>query len=114
MDHHERFLTDLREDVEHEYTRRHDLLMTVRRLRSDLEKYRSEVAFVQLKNEREKRHLRDGLEAARRDTTLLKDQLESFVRDHKNMSIIIERVVCLRSRKRPRTDSAGGYDQHKT
>ena len=104
----------MREDVDYEYDRRHDLLATVRRLRTDREKDRLDFAFVQPKNEREKRHFRDGLEAARRETTLLKDQLESLVRDHNNMLLILERVGCLRSRKRPRTDSVGGYDQHKT
>ena len=55
---HERYLTQLREDVDYEYYRRHDLLSTVRRLRADREKDRSDFAFAQLENEREKRHLR--------------------------------------------------------
>ena len=88
--------------------------MNVRRLRTDREKDRSDIAFIQLKNEREKRHLRDGLEAGRRKTALLKELLESLVRDHKNLLGILERASCLRARKRPRTDSTGEDDQHKT
>ena len=75
---HERVLTELRKEVEHEYNRRHDFLTTVRRLRTDREKNRSEFAFDQLDNEREIRHLRDELGAARRETALLRDQHEIF------------------------------------
>ena len=74
LGHHERYLTELREDVDHEYNRRHDLLTTVRRLRTNREKDRSEFAFAQLENERETRYLRDELEAALRDRALLEDQ----------------------------------------
>ena len=62
----------------------------MRRLHTDREKDRSNFAFSQLENEREKRHLRDGLEAASRETALLKDQLECLVLDNKNMLRIIE------------------------
>ena len=44
----DRVLPELREDVEHEHSRRHDLLMTVRCLRTDREKDRSEFAFARL------------------------------------------------------------------
>ena len=40
----DRVLTELREDVEHEHIRRHDLLTTVRRLRTGREKDRSQFA----------------------------------------------------------------------
>ena len=109
-----RVLTELSEDVEHEYSRRHYLLTTVQRLRTDREKYRSDLAFAQLENERDIRVLRDKLEATRRKTALLRDQHDNLVRDHKNLLGILERAGHLRSRKRPRTDSTGGYDQHKT
>ena len=58
---HERVLTELREDVEHEHSRRHDLQTTVRRLRTDREKDRSEFALSQLEKEREIRHMCDEL-----------------------------------------------------
>ena len=47
---HERYLAQLREDVDYEYDRRHDLMSTVRRLRTDREKDRSDFAFTQLEN----------------------------------------------------------------
>ena len=59
LGHHERVLTELKEDVEHEHSRRHELLTTVRRLRTDREKDRSEFAFAQLENERKISYLRD-------------------------------------------------------
>ena len=65
-------------------------------------------------NERERRLLRDELAASRRETALLKEQHDILVRDHKNLLEIIERAGCLRSRKRPRTDSTVGDDQHRT
>ena len=89
-------------------------MTSVRRLCADWEKDRSDFAFAQLKNEREKQHLRDGIEVARRKTAFLNVQHESLVHDHKNLLGSIERADCLRSRKRPRTDSTGGDDQHKT
>ena len=96
----------------HEHSRRHDLLTTVRRLRTDREKGRSEFAFAQLEKERKIRHLRDDLGAARRETALLRHQHENLVRDHKILLGILERAGHLRSRKRPRADSTGGDDQH--
>ena len=111
---HWRYLTELRADVNHEYDRRHDMLATVRRLRTYREKDRSDFAFAQLKSEREKQRLRDEQEAARSETASLKDQLGCLVRDHKNLLGILERASYLRSRKRPRTDGTGGDDQHKT
>ena len=83
-------------------------------LRSDGDKDRSEFAFAQLESERERRSLRDELEAARREAASTKDQLQCFVRDHKNLLGILERAGYLRSCKRPRTDGTGGDDQHKT
>ena len=114
MGNHERSLTELREDVDNEYDRRHDLKTAVRRIRTDREKYRSDFAFVQLEGEGKKPRLRDELEAARRKTASLKDQLEVLVRDHKNRLGILERGGCLCSHKRSRTDSMGGYDQRNT
>ena len=69
-------LTELREDVEQEYNRRHDLLKTVRRLRTDREKDRSEFAFAQLENERDIPYLLDEPVAALRSNALMKDQHE--------------------------------------
>ena len=68
----------------------------------------------QLENYRDIRYLRDELEAARRETALLRDQQENFVRDHKNLLGILERAGHVCSPKRPRTDSTGGDDQHRT
>ena len=89
-------------------------MTSVRRLCADWEKDRSDFAFAQLENERENRRLRDELEAARCKTASLKDQFKGLVSDHKNLMGILERGGCLRSRKRPRTNSTGGDDQHKT
>ena len=114
LGHHERVLTELREDVKYECDRRHDLQTAVRRLRTDREKYRSDFAFVQLESERENRRLRDELEAARRETASLKDQLECLVRDYKNLLGILERSGYLRSCKSTRTDSTGGDAPRKT
>ena len=47
-----RVLTELRVRLEHECNRRHELLTTVRRLRTDREKDRSDFEFAQLDNER--------------------------------------------------------------
>ena len=85
LGHHERVLTKLKEVVEHEHSRRHDFQTTVRRLRTDREKDRSEFAFAQLEKEREIHFLRDELGAARRETALLRDQHENLVRDYKKL-----------------------------
>ena len=100
--------------MEHEYSRRHDWLTTVRRLCTDPEKERSEFAFAQLENERNIHHLHDELEAARRETALLRYQHEDLVRDVKNLMGILERAGHLCSRKTPRTYITGEDDQHKT
>ena len=76
--------------MEHEHCRRHDFLTTVRRIRADREKDLSEFAFAQIEKEREICRLRDELEAARRETALLRDQHENLVRDHKNLLGILE------------------------
>ena len=110
LGHHERVLTELREDVYYEYDRRHDLQTAVRRVCTDRENYISNFSFVQLESERDNRRLREELESARRETASLMYQLEGLVRDHKNLLGIFEYGGCLRSRKRSRTDSTGGDD----
>ena len=99
--------------MEHENNHRHDLLTTVRRLRTDRDRDRSDFALAKLENERERRVLCEELAAARRETALLKDQHESLLRDLKNMFGILQHAGCLYSRKRPRTVSTGGDTQHK-
>ena len=71
--------------MDHDFIRRHDLLTTVRCLRTVREKDRSDSAFDQLENERDLCLLCDELSAARRETEVLKDQHESLARDHKNI-----------------------------
>ena len=107
-------LTKLREEVKHEYNRRHYLLVTLRRLHTDREKDRSDFALAQLENKRERRVLREELAVARRENMLLRYQHESLVRDHKNMLGILEYNGYLSFRKRPRTSSTGGVARHKT
>ena len=107
-----RVLTELRVGLEHECNRRHELLTTVRRLRTDREKDRSDYTFAQLEIERYISLLRDELVADCRETALPKDGQESFVHDHKNLLGILERSGCQISRARPRTDSTGGDAQH--
>ena len=114
MGNHERYLTELRDDVDHEHYRRHDLQSVVRCLRADHEKDRSEFAFAQLESERKQCRLRDEIEAARREAASTKDQLKCLVREHKNLYGIPERAGYLRSPKRSRTDGTGGDDQHRT
>ena len=89
--------------MEHKYNRCHDLLTTVRRLRTDKEKDRLD--FAHLESERKSHGLRNELAAAHCENSLLKDQHERFDRDHKKLMRFFDRVGCLRSRKRPCTDS---------
>ena len=49
--HYDCVLNKLRKEVEHEHSSRHELLTTVRRLRTDRAKDRSEFAFAHLENE---------------------------------------------------------------
>ena len=99
--------------MEHEHNSRHESQTTVRRLRADREKDRSEFAFAQLDNERDIRYLRDELEAARREEALMRDQHENVIRDHKNQLGILKRAGHLYSQTRPRADSTGGDNQLK-
>uniref|UniRef100_M4BIK6 RxLR effector candidate protein n=1 Tax=Hyaloperonospora arabidopsidis (strain Emoy2) TaxID=559515 RepID=M4BIK6_HYAAE len=86
----ERVTCELREDIEHERSRRLGLNDNVTRLSSERERDRSDFAFAQLENERNQRSLRDELVEARQDTSRLRGEIyglqtraDSQHREHK-------------------------------
>ena len=100
-------------DVEREYISCHDLMKTVHCHSAVRDTDRSDDAFDQLENERERHLLRDEQVATRRESTFPNDQPEKFVRDHKNLLVVRERVRCFRSLKRICTDITEEDVQHK-
>ena len=94
---HYRILDDLREDVEHERNRHHDLTSTVQSYRVYRLDDRAQFAFSLVENDREHRALRDELRLARRDIETLQDQYQILFRNQKNLLGILERFGGLSS-----------------
>ena len=65
------------------------------------------------RTETERRTLRDDLATARHEIEFYKNQLENSVRDQNKLLGILDHGLCLRSRKKPRTESTGGDGQYK-
>ena len=110
---HDRDLRDLSDRLDHERDVRRSLEQKVLRLRIDRSDDRSEYVHSLLESERGRHALRDELSSARREIESLPTQLENLVRDHKNRLGILERIDCVRPRKKPLTDSTGGANQHR-
>ena len=94
----ERVTCELREDLEHERSRRLGLNDNVTRLSSERERDRSDFAFAQLENERNQRSLRDELVDARQDISRLRGEIpelqtraDSQHREHKYLLEMLER-----------------------
>ena len=75
---------------------------------------RSEFALYQLKNERARQVFRDEVADLRRQNAVLLSQIEKLAWDQKNLLEVLERGGCIRPRKKPRADGAGGDDRHRT
>uniref|UniRef100_M4BNI7 RxLR effector candidate protein n=1 Tax=Hyaloperonospora arabidopsidis (strain Emoy2) TaxID=559515 RepID=M4BNI7_HYAAE len=94
----ERVTCELREDLEHERSRRLGLVDNVTRLSSERKRDRSDFAFAQLENERTQRSLRDKLVEARQDISRLRGEIselqtraDSQHREHKSLLEMLER-----------------------
>ena len=94
----ERVTCELREDIEHERSRRLGLVDNVTRLSSERERDRSDFAFAQLENEQTQHSLRDELLEARQDISRLRGEIselqtraDSQHREHKYLLEMIER-----------------------
>uniref|UniRef100_M4BW02 Uncharacterized protein n=1 Tax=Hyaloperonospora arabidopsidis (strain Emoy2) TaxID=559515 RepID=M4BW02_HYAAE len=105
----ERVRCELREDIEHERSRRLGLVDHVTCLSSERERDRSDFAFAQLENERTQRFLRDELVGARQDISQLRGEISEFQtradnqhREHKYLLEMLERKGFLH-RKKSRT-----------
>ena len=68
----------MREDIEHERSRRLGLVDNVSRLSAERERDRSDFAFAQLENEWTQRSLRDELVEARQDLSRLAGRYPNF------------------------------------
>uniref|UniRef100_M4BPW8 Uncharacterized protein n=1 Tax=Hyaloperonospora arabidopsidis (strain Emoy2) TaxID=559515 RepID=M4BPW8_HYAAE len=93
-----RITCELREDFEHERSRRLDLVDNVTRLSSEREKDRSDFAFAQLENKQAQRSLRDELVESRQDISRLRGEIpelqtraDSQHREHKYLLEMLER-----------------------
>ena len=107
-------LHDLYDRTEQERQDRLFLEAWVQRIRLYRSDDRSEFAFYQLENERRRRAFRDEVADISRQRAALQSQIEKLDRDQKNLLEVLERGGCIRPRKRPRGDSKGGDDRHKT
>uniref|UniRef100_M4B922 RxLR effector candidate protein n=1 Tax=Hyaloperonospora arabidopsidis (strain Emoy2) TaxID=559515 RepID=M4B922_HYAAE len=74
----ERVTCELREDLEHERSRRLGLVDNVTRLSSERERDQSDFAFAQLENERNQRSFRDELVEARQDISRLRGEISEL------------------------------------
>uniref|UniRef100_M4C3J4 RxLR effector candidate protein n=1 Tax=Hyaloperonospora arabidopsidis (strain Emoy2) TaxID=559515 RepID=M4C3J4_HYAAE len=97
--HLERVTCELREDLEHERSRRLDLIDNVTRLSLEREKNRSDFAFAQLENERAQRSLRG-------DISELQTRADSQHREHKYLLEMLERKGFLHRKKSRTGDTA--------
>ena len=111
---HDRDLRDLSDRLDHERDVRRSFEQKVLRLRIDRSDDRSEYVHSLLESERGRHALRDELSSARREIESLQTQLGSLVRDHKNLLGILDQGGNIRPQKKPRTDTTGGADQHRT
>uniref|UniRef100_M4BAD5 Uncharacterized protein n=1 Tax=Hyaloperonospora arabidopsidis (strain Emoy2) TaxID=559515 RepID=M4BAD5_HYAAE len=105
----ERVTCELREDLEHERSRRLGLVDNVTHFSSERERDRSDFAFAQLENERTQRSLRDELVKARQDISRLRGEIselqtraDSQHREHKHLLEMLESKGFLH-RKKSRT-----------
>uniref|UniRef100_M4BWX9 RxLR effector candidate protein n=1 Tax=Hyaloperonospora arabidopsidis (strain Emoy2) TaxID=559515 RepID=M4BWX9_HYAAE len=108
-----RVTCELREDLEHERSRRLGLVDNVTRLSSEKERDRSDLAFAQLENERTQRSLRDELVEARQDISRLYGEIyelqtraDSQHREHKYLLEMLERREFLHRKKSRTGDTA--------
>ena len=97
---------ELREDIEHERSRRLGLNDNVTRLSSERERDRSDFTFAHLENERTQHSLRDELVEARQDISRLHGEIselqnraDSQHREHKYLLEMLERKGFLHRRK---------------
>ena len=102
----ERVTCELREDIEHERSRRLSLVNNVNYLSSERESDRSDFAFAQLENERTQRSLRYELVEARQDISRLCGEISELQtrteiqrREHKYLLEMLERKSFLQRRK---------------
>ena len=107
-------LRDLINRVEHERQDRLYLDDWMQRLRLQRSDDRAEWAFHQLENERKSQSLRDEVADVRCQHLAYQRQIKKVERYLKNLEDALGRVGCIRPRKKPRTDSTGGDDRHKT
>uniref|UniRef100_M4BQM4 RxLR effector candidate protein n=1 Tax=Hyaloperonospora arabidopsidis (strain Emoy2) TaxID=559515 RepID=M4BQM4_HYAAE len=104
---------ELREDIEHERSRRLGLVDKVTRLSLERERDRSDFVCAQLENERTQRSLRDELMEARQDIFRLRGEIsklqtrtDSQHREYKYLLEILERKGFLHRKKSHTGDKA--------
>ena len=114
-------LKDVSQGLTYERERRRSLHQTVEEHLIERLDDRSKNAYSMMEYERKIHSLRDELSEVRRGFEDLRTRQESLqiqhknlVRDHKNLLRILEKGGHIRPRKKPRTDSSGGADQHRT
>ena len=107
VSHLERVTCELREDLEHERSRRLDLIDNVTRLSLEREKNRSDFACAQLENERAQRSLRDEQVEARQDISRIRGEIselqtraDSQHREHKYLLDMLKRKSFLHRNNR--------------
>ena len=106
VSHLERVTCELREDIEHERSRRLGLVDNVTRLSSERKRDRSDFAFSQLENERTQRSLRDELVEAHQDIYRLRGNISELQTradsqhcEHKYLLEVLERKGFLHLKK---------------
>ena len=80
---------EMRDDIDHERDARRECEAKLKRLCVYQSDKRSEYAFSQLENEQRSQALRDDMSSGRREIASLHRQLETLVRDHKNLLAIL-------------------------
>ena len=94
----ERVTCELREDLEHERSRRLDLVDNVTRLSSERERDRSDFAFAHLENKRAQHSLRDELVEARQDISRLRGEISELQTradsQHREHKYLLEMLEC--------------------
>uniref|UniRef100_M4BYI0 RxLR effector candidate protein n=1 Tax=Hyaloperonospora arabidopsidis (strain Emoy2) TaxID=559515 RepID=M4BYI0_HYAAE len=109
----ERVTCELREDLEHERSRRLGLVDNVTRLSSEPERDRSDFASAQLEKERNQRSLHDELVDTRQDISWrrgeiyeLQTRADSQHREHKYLLEMLECKVFLHRKESHNGDTA--------